>query len=507
MSSSYASCALSVTLALACTPSNDLPGAPGTPSDVLSSSPPPSAASAEPGSPGESRQTTLADATSCNAACSAEGAYAPSSGPQTGPNVTSPSAAPESGAVSSDVSQSTYADDTTLPEDASAELYSPERLPEFRIELSEAALDTLRLVSDAEDPRQDTYVKATLRHADEVVENVGLRIKGEGSFQQIDAKPAWKLKFDEFVPDQTFRGLKRLTLNNLFEDASFIAERLAYDVYRAASLPAPRCNNALVYVNGEFYGVYANVEAEDKPFLRRWFSDVSGNLYEEGQSDFVPGAETTFNLETNETSNDRTDLVGLIAAVDAATPATFLDELGAHVDLQNFLRFTAVEAAVNQWDMYAYIVFWVNNLRLYREPRAGKFHFIPWGHDLSMKPYRDSGKPYVHLFELSRQYDAPNGRVSAGLLFRRCLESAACVAAYRGAVEEVIVTYQALDLEARAASYYEQIKPFVYDDQRKRICCGSNSLSNQQFDAAVVSVMDTIRGRVAALRQDLDGGP
>ena len=94
--------------------------------------------------------------------------------------------------------------------------------------------------------------------------------------------------------------------------------------HELAGLPAPRCNSALVYVNGEFYGVYANVEAEDKTFLSRWFASNDGNLYEEGQVDFVPGAEVEFDLETNETANDRTDLMQLIAAVDSASDATFL---------------------------------------------------------------------------------------------------------------------------------------------------------------------------------------
>jgi hypothetical protein len=42
-----------------------------------------------------------------------------------------------------------------------------------------------------------------------------------------------------------------------------------------------------VYVNGKAFGVYANLETEDKPFLRRWFASDDGNLYEEGQRDFA----------------------------------------------------------------------------------------------------------------------------------------------------------------------------------------------------------------------------
>jgi spore coat protein CotH len=387
--------------------------------------------------------------------------------------------------------------------DLSAELYDPAHLPRFDIELPQASLDQLNEVTSADDPKQDTYVTATLRYGTETVSNIGLRLKGEGSFQRLDRKPPFKLKFDEFVTKQEFRGLRRMALNNLWEDASFIAERLAYDVYRAAGLPAPRCNSALVYVNGTFYGVYANVEAEDKSFLKRWFPTDGGNLYEEGQKDFVPGAETAFDLETNETANDRTDLKNLISAIQGSTPQTFLTDIGGLLDTAHFLKFTAVEAAVNQWDMYSFTVFYMNNFRLYSDPTSKKFTFIPWGHDLSMKPFRDTGTPFIDAFALAREGDRASGAVSSGILFQRCLKSPACKAAYRDAVSQIATLYEGLDLEATAKRYYEQVKEDVYRDTRKNICCDEEPLTNQQFEEGYQSVLTTIRGRVAALRADV----
>ena len=380
--------------------------------------------------------------------------------------------------------------------DLSAEIYDPTLVPRFDIELPQASIDALNRVSGPDDPLQDEYVSATLRYGAITVANVGLRLKGEGSFRGLDAKAPFKLKFDEFVADQQFLGLKRLTLNNMVEDPSFLAERLAFDLFRHAGLPAPRCNSALVYVNGEPYGVYANVEAEDKTFLSRWFASNDGNLYEEGQVDFVPGAEPDFDLETNETTNDRSDLAGLIAAVDGASSATFLDDVGAFLDTAQFLRFTAAEAAVNQWDMYAYTVFYPNNFRIYFDPTRAKFVFLPWGMDLSMKPFRDSDKPHIRLFELARQGDRAGGRVSAGLMFQRCLESPGCESAYRAEVESIIAAYESAGLEALANTYHEQIRDHVAADPRKEY-------SEQQFAAGFQSLIRTIQERPAELRADL----
>ena len=387
--------------------------------------------------------------------------------------------------------------DVSVPPDpGSDEIFDPARLPRFDIDLPQTSIDALNKVTGSSDPLQDVYVHAGFRYGAETLPDVGLRIKGEASFRKLDKKAPFKLKFDEFVKNLSFRGLKRLTLNNMVEDPTFLAERMAYHLFRAAKLPAPRCNSALVYVNGAFYGVYANVEAEDKPFLRRWFASDEGNLYEEGQKDFVPGAETAFDLETNETANDRSDLANLIAVFQSTTPANFLSALDTALDTKHYLRFTAAEAAVNQWDMYSYTVFYPNNFRIYHDPTSNKFVFLPWGMDMSMKPYRDTKKPHIRIFELARSRDKADGGVTAGLMFQRCLDSPDCKSAYANAVSDILAIYESAGLEAVATSYYDQIKAQVMADPRKEV-------TMQAFETAYQSMLTTIRGRPAAIRADL----
>ena len=373
--------------------------------------------------------------------------------------------------------------------DASDEVYDPDRLPRFDLALSTESLAALEAAPD-------TYVTADFSYGNETVTNVGVRIKGEGSRRTLEAKAAFKLKFDEFVNDQAFRGLRRLTLNNMVEDPSFLAERLAYHVYRAASVPAPRCNSALVYLNGEFYGVYANVEAEDKTFLRRWFSNVEGNLYEEGQEDFVPGAEVLFDLETNQDANDRSDLANLIAVVQAAEPDRFLEDLETALDTEQFLRFTAAEAAVNQWDMYAYTMFWPNNFRLYNDPTSNQFVFLPWGMDMSMKPFRDSTRKHLPIFGISHQGDRASGPVSAGLIFQRCLASTHCKARYAQAVAEIVDVFEQAGLEQLAVRYYDQIKSQIELDTRQEF-------TSAQRERGYQGLLSTIRERPAAMAAEL----
>lgn len=376
------------------------------------------------------------------------------------------------------------------------EIYDPERIPRFDIELPTESLTQLAELTQ-DHPLAKEYVRGTFRYDGEELFDVGVRFKGEGSWRPLDRKTAWKIKFDKFVDDQHLLGLKRLTLNNMVEDPSFVAERLAYDVYRAAGLPAPRCNSALVYVNGEFYGVYANVEAIDKPFLRRWFDDDEGNLYEEGQSDFLPGSESTFDLETNETANDRSDLTRLIDALSAVRGGAPWSELEAVIDAEQFLLFTAAEAAVNQWDMYAFTRFYPNNFRFYHDPTSDQFVFVPWGMDLSMKPFRDSGKPHIPLFELATQGDFDGGRVVAGQLYQTCLLDDTCRERFMSASETMIEVYESLDLETLAVRYAEQLRSHIEVDPRQEY-------SMTQVEAALQATLETIRGRADAMRSDLE---
>src|SRR6185436_17476366 len=55
---------------------------------------------------------------------------------------------------------------------------------------------------------------------------------------------------------------------------------LGYEVYRAAGVPAPRLAHVEVWVNGELWGVYQNVETPNRRFLSRWFEDNDGMMYE-----------------------------------------------------------------------------------------------------------------------------------------------------------------------------------------------------------------------------------
>ncbi len=371
-------------------------------------------------------------------------------------------------------------------DDPSDELYALHNLPRFDLQLSEAALDDLQ-----DEPRE--YTRGTLRYRGQVIPDIGVRLKGEFSFRPIDDKPAFKLKFDKFVDNQRFFGLKRMTLNNNVQDPSFLSQPLAYKLFRSAGLPAPRCNSALVFVNGEYYGVYSNVETEDKVFLARWFADDSGNLYEEGGVDFVPGAAAQFDLETNEEEDDRRDLEQLIAVIDAASNDTFMAEVGQHLDIQHYLNYVAMEALIGGEDGYSYGLGSRNNFRIYRDPTTQRFVFLPWGLDRALRPRFDPQHVHEWIAPLP-VYQSPWD--ARGLLLQRCIDSAGCRQAFRDRLTELTGLFEQMDLRGDANRLFSLIADAVYADERK-------TLDNEYVDYARTTLVDYANGRPAAVRAEL----
>jgi hypothetical protein len=351
---------------------------------------------------------------------------------------------------------------------ASDELYAADGFPTFELEIAADQMAALRA-------RPDEYARARFRHRDEVIADVGVKLKGEYSFRTIDEKPGLKLKFDEFVDRQTFRGLRRMVLNNLAQDPSFVAERVAYRVFREAGLAAPRANSARVRINGMDYGVYANVEAEDKTFLARWFASNDGNLYEEDGSDWAIGSESGFELETNEATGDRSDLTRLFAAADAASGDSFLATAGEVLDMDAFLRFVAVEALVDQGDGYAYNR---NNYRLYRDPARDRFYLLPWGMDQAFKP---EWSGLISLYQ------------PRAMFITRCLATAPCRARFDQIVDEETARFAGLDLVADVDAAVAQIRDAVMADPRKE-------WGSDQFERNAEIVRTFIADRPATIR-------
>lgn len=221
-----------------------------------------------------------------------------------------------------------------------------------------------------------TYVEFTLEEPGrKALEHCSIKLKGtHGSFRPIsDARPGFSIRTAK-TTDQAFHGLTKFQLNNCAQDGTMIHEQLAGEIARAAGVPASRCTHAYVSMNGKLLGVYVLKEGFDADFLRPFFPDTRGHLYDGGlHTDIHPGLE----LDKGD-PKDKTRITEFSQALREGDPAKRRDRLGRILDIDAYLRHLAVENILVHGDGYSYRA---NNYRVYEDPAAGKFAFILHGMD------------------------------------------------------------------------------------------------------------------------------
>lgn len=124
----------------------------------------------------------------------------------------------------------------------------------------------------------ENYVQATLIYKDDTLYNVGVQFKGNTSYMLLgedDEKMSFSIKTDEFIEDQDIDGYNNLNLNNAHEDMSFMREVLYAHLCRM-HIPAPQANFVQLFINGEYWGPYTNVQQVNKDLLEEWFLSNDG---------------------------------------------------------------------------------------------------------------------------------------------------------------------------------------------------------------------------------------
>lgn len=283
-------------------------------------------------------------------------------------------------------------------------LFEMDHVPVFEMHLPEDKWAALQANATAEQ-----WEEAEACFDGKYIGRVGLRFKGSygtlyGCFEdgvQICDRLSMKLKFDFLDEDQRFFGLKRLNFNSGRHDDSRMKEKLAYDLYRAMDIAAPRASWAVVKVNGQSYGLYGMVEEVDGRFTKdRWPEYPDGNLYKEVWPTDEDSEDILSKLKTNEETADISSFLAFSAAVNGADgPEEVREVLGQYTDLDHFARYMAVDEAVLSYDGVTYFYtddgLWFHNHNYYLyEDSPEHFVIIPWDLDSSFWINPDHAAPH-----------------------------------------------------------------------------------------------------------------
>ncbi len=111
----------------------------------------------------------------------------------------------------------------------------------------------------------------------------GLRTKGsytlEHSYTENEGSDRFSftinfgkyIKKKDYGKKQNFFGCDKISFNNFFFDKTMMKEFFALKLMDEMGLPTPEYGIAKLYINGNYYGVYAMVEAMDHSILERYY--------------------------------------------------------------------------------------------------------------------------------------------------------------------------------------------------------------------------------------------
>jgi spore coat protein H len=275
---------------------------------------------------------------------------------------------------------------------AQTTLFDESRVSSVYIEISPDSLDVIMT-----DVLSEHYFKALFIYdygsGRDTVQDVGFRLRGNTS--RYSQKKSFKISFNEYVSGRKYQDVKKINLNGQHNDPTLIREKLFYDSWKMAGMPERRTSFVRLYINLVYYGLYTNLEEFDKDWLQRIYNNKNGNLYkctypadlaylgtnQQTYKNIQSGAFTggrAYELQTNETEDDYTDLVDLISTLNHTADTAFARLIVEKINVDGFLKAFAIDVATGNWDDYMYNK---NNYFLYHRTDTGKFEFVSYDTD------------------------------------------------------------------------------------------------------------------------------
>lgn len=123
-------------------------------------------------------------------------------------------------------------------------------------------------------------------------DSVGVKYKGNSSYNQNNMKNPLHIELDYVHGYADYDGYTDIKLSNGKSDPSFIREALSYQILKNY-MHCPVANWAQVYINGQLYGLYTNVESINKAFIDEHFQVSNKTIVKCNPKNAGPGGSTS----------------------------------------------------------------------------------------------------------------------------------------------------------------------------------------------------------------------
>jgi hypothetical protein len=259
--------------------------------------------------------------------------------------------------------------------------YSIDEIQKVEIHFSQSnwdyQMDTAKIGSDG-------YITADwVKINGSIFESVGVKYKGNSSYDSAYIKNPIHIALDEFV-SQSYQGYTDIKLSNAHADPSMIRETLSYSIL-SDYMKCPKANFAQVYINDQYIGLYSNVESINKEFCSdRFFSSVGvlikGNPknpgpYNRSNLKWISGDSADYaNLYEIKSTQGWSELVQLCNKV-----SNYPDAIDSLIDIDKVLWMLAFNNVLVNLDSYSGA--FAQNYYLYKD-KHNVYNPVVW--DLNM---------------------------------------------------------------------------------------------------------------------------
>lgn len=185
---------------------------------------------------------------------------------------------------------------------------------------------------------------------------VETRYRGESSCG--NEKRSFFLRFSK--KDRFVDGRRRIILKAQPHDWTMMAEKLSYDLFAQTNNPTSLVRFVGLNLNGNFSGVYLDVERPDKPLLERVGRDPGGGLFRGGGFGHWKGQQTTDEYDRrNGPKTEDQALQNFLEWLNRADEDEFRSELPNRMNMESWIDYYAAlilsgrnEVEPDDWFLY-----------------------------------------------------------------------------------------------------------------------------------------------------------
>lgn len=350
-------------------------------------------------------------------------------------------------------------------EEGYAALYDAAVVHTFAFTVSAASTASL-----AADPSE--YVVADLVVDGTVMNNVGLKMRGESSEQRWDGKPSFKIDLRAYDNCEPFASVEHLLLNNGFDDPAQAKEVISGSVMRALGVEVPYTTFATVTVNDDLFGLYTSAEPVEDGFLGHHWGATEGVLWEGGDgADFSGRGQDAWN---DVVGDGDPAAIEAVTAVVATAGEDFYAQADALVDMEQLLTEWGALAAIGHLGAFPYAT---KDVYLYQPADDGRFEFVP--------------------SELDEGWDPTFGwNYAESALGLRCVYDATCAAALQARIDRTLSASESADVGGIASAAFDLSQADMQADPRRATTSSEVAAARSTLSASIAGWPAVVRAQL-----------